>query len=144
MAEHDTVRLLRECDAGIRMGVKSIDDVEKYVKSESMKRMLKKCKSEHERLEVEVEAMLNNYGDSGKEPSPIVSGMSWIKTNVKLGMNHSDKTVADLMTDGCNMGVKSLSGYLNEYTEASQPSRDIANRLIKLESELCENMRGYL
>jgi hypothetical protein len=70
--------------------------------------------------------------------------MSWIKTNMKLGMNHSDKAVADLMTDGCNMGVKSLCTYLNEYSEASQASKDIAKRLIKLESDLCENMRSYL
>ena len=144
MAENDTVRLLRECDAGIKMGVKSIDDVEKYVKSENLKRMLAKCKSEHERLEGEVGAMLTNYDEDGKEPSPIVTGMSWIKTNMKLGMNHSDKTVADLMTDGCNMGVKSLSGYLNEYTEASETSKNIAKRLIKLEAELGENMRQYL
>ena len=144
MAEHDTVKLLRECDAGIKMGVKSIDDVEKYVKSESMKRMLSKCKAEHEKLEGEVEAMLTNYGDDGKEPSPIITGMSWIKTNMKLGMNHSDKTVADLMTDGCNMGVKSLSSYLNQYTEATESSKDIAKRLIKVEAELCENMRSYL
>ena len=144
MAEHDTVKLLRECDAGIKMGVKSIDDVERYVKSESMKRMLSKCKAEHEKLEGEVEAMLTNYGDDGKEPSPIITGMSWIKTNMKLGMNHSDKTVADLMTDGCNMGVKSLSSYLNQYTEATESSKDIAKRLIKVEAELCENMRSYL
>lgn len=144
MAEHDTVKLLRECDAGIKMGVKSIDDVEKYVKSESMKRMLSKCKAEHEKLEGEVETMLTNYGDDGKEPSPIITGMSWIKTNMKLGMNHSDKTVADLMTDGCNMGVKSLSSYLNQYTDATENSKNIAKRLIKIESELCENMRSYL
>ena len=144
MAQNDTVRLLRECDAGIKMGVRSIDDVEKYVKSESMKRMLTKCKTEHERLEGEVGDMLTNSGDEGKDPSPIVTGMSWIKTNMKLGMNHSDKAVADLMTDGCNMGVKSLCTYLNEYSEASQASKDIAKRLIKLESDLCENMRSYL
>ena len=126
------------------MGVKSIDDVEKYVKSENLKRMLTKCKAEHEKLEGEVDAMLTNYGEDGKEPNPIVTGMSWIKTNMKLGMNHSDKTVADLMTDGCNMGVKSLSGYLNEYTEANEPSKDITKRLIKLEAELSENMRQYL
>ena len=144
MAENDTVRLLRECDAGIKMGVKSIDDVEKYVKSENLKRMLTKCKAEHEKLEGEVDAMLTNYGEDGKEPNPIVTGMSWIKTNMKLGMNHSDKTVADLMTDGCNMGVKSLSGYLNEYTEANEPSKDITKRLIKLEAELSENLRQYL
>ena len=144
MIEQDTVKLLRECDAGIKMGVKSIDDVEKYVKSEEMKRMLTKCKSEHERLEGEVAAMLTNYGDDGKEPNPIVSGMSWIKTNVKLGMNHTDKAVADLMTDGCNMGVKSLSSYLNQYTEAIEGSKDIAKKLIKIEADLSENMRQYL
>ena len=27
MIEKDTVRLLRECDAGVKMGVSSIDDV---------------------------------------------------------------------------------------------------------------------
>jgi hypothetical protein len=144
MTDQDTIKLLRECDAGIKMGVKSIDDVEKYVKSEGMKKMLTKCKAEHERLEGEVNAMLTNYGDDGKSPSPLVSGMSWMKTNVKLSVNPSDKTVADLMTDGCNMGVKSLASYLNEYTGATEKSKDIAKRLIKLESELCENMRGYL
>ena len=144
MIEQDTVKLLRECDAGIKMGVKSIDDVEKYVKSEALKRTLSSCKSEHQKLENELSVMLTNYGDEGKAPNPIATGMSWIKTNMKLGMNHSDKTVADLMTDGCNMGVKSLSGYLNEYTEASETSKNIAKRLIKLEAELGENMRQYL
>ena len=144
MVEQDTVKLLRECDAGIKMGVRSIDDVEKYVKSEGMKRMLSMSKAEHKKLEGEVEAMLTNYGDDGKDPSPLVTGMSWIKTNMKLGMNHSDSTVADLMTDGCNMGVKSLCGYLNKYEAASERSKDIAKRLIKIESNLGEGMRGYL
>ena len=34
--------------------------------------------------------------------------MSWMKTNMKLAMDTSDAAIADLMTDGCNMGVKSL------------------------------------
>ena len=144
MIEQDTIKLLRECDAGIKMGVKSIDDVEKYVRSDSMKRILSSSKAEHERLENEISTMLTNYGDDGKEPNPIATGMSWIKTNVKLGMNHSDKTVADLMTDGCNMGVKSLSGYLNQYPAASERSKDIAKKLIKIEADLGENMRDYL
>ena len=31
MIESDTIKLLRECDAGIKMGVASIDDVLDYV-----------------------------------------------------------------------------------------------------------------
>ena len=144
MIEQDTVKLLRECDAGIKMGVKSIDDVEKFVKSSQLKQLLSECKGEHKKLENEIEVMLNAYGDDGKKPNPIATGMSWMKTNVKLSMHQSDKTVAGLMTDGCNMGVKSLSGYLNQYKAASEKSKDIAKRLIALEADLGENMRAYL
>ena len=70
--------------------------------------------------------------------------MSWIKTNVMLAMNDSDKTVADLMTDGCNMGVKSLNKYLNQYEAADEVSKDITKRLINLEEKLAVDIRQYL
>jgi hypothetical protein len=70
--------------------------------------------------------------------------MSWIKTNVKLGMEESDATVAELMTDGCNMGVKSLNRYLNEYKAADEVSKDIAKRLINLEEKLAVDIRAFL
>ena len=59
-------------------------------------------------------------------------------------MNESDATIADLMTDGCNMGVKSLNRYLNEYTAADEISKDIAKRLIHLEEDLALQIRQYL
>ena len=144
MAEKDTVRLLRECDAGVKMGVASIDDVLKYVSSDELRQLLEKCKSEHKVLEREIDVYLAECGDDGKSPSPIAKGMSWIKTNVKLGMHEDDKTVADLMTDGCDMGVKSLSRYLNQYEAADERAKDIAKRLIAIEDEMGTNLRGYL
>ena len=74
----------------------------------------------------------------------MAKGMSWLKTNVKLGLSDSDSTVADLMTDGCNMGVKSLNRYLNQYKAADEVSKDITKRLINLEEQLTIDMRGYL
>ena len=73
-----------------------------------------------------------------------LKGMSWIKTNVMLSMNDSDNTIADLMTDGCNMGVKSLNKYLNKYKAADEVSKDITKRLINLEEELAIDIRCYL
>lgn len=70
--------------------------------------------------------------------------MSWVKTNMKLGMEESDRTIADLMTDGCNMGVKSLTRYLNQYQAADQPSRELARRLIHSEQQLVTDIRRYL
>lgn len=144
MVEQDTIKLLRECDAGVKMGVASIDDVLSYVKNEDLKRRLLECKHAHEQLGIEIEGMLKQYGDEGKNPNPIAKGMSWMKTNMKLGMHESDKTVADLMTDGCDMGVKSLSRYLNQYEAAEERAKDIAKRLIALEEQLGDDIRGYL
>ncbi|MBO5295453.1 MAG: hypothetical protein J6B71_09460 [Clostridia bacterium] len=144
MIEQDTVKLLRECDAGVKMGVTSINEVLEYVKADRFRQLLSDCKEEHNKLNDELQALLERYRDDGKDPNPIAKGMSWVKTNVKLAFNESDHTVADLMTDGCNMGVKSLNLYLNQYKAADEVSKDIAKRLINLEEKLAIDIRDYL
>lgn len=144
MIEQDTIKLLRECDAGVKMGVSSIDDVLEYVGDEKFKTLLTDCKQEHEELDNELQKLLDKYHDDGKEPAAIAKSMSWIKTNVMLAMKESDETVADLMTDGCNMGVKSLNKYLNKYEAADEVSKDIAKRLINMEEKLAVDIRQYL
>jgi len=144
MVEADTVKLLRECDAGVKMGVASIEDVLDHIKNEDFKKYLDNCKDEHEKLQEEIDALLEKYKDAGKDPAPVAKGMSYIKTNMMLMVNDSDKTVADLMTDGCNMGVKSLNKYLNQYEAADEVSKDIAKRLINLEEKLAIDIRKYL
>lgn len=144
MVEQDTIKLLRECDAGVKMGISSIEDVLGVAGDEKLKKLLSDCKDEHDKLDSEIQSLLDKYHDDGKEPAPIAKGMSWIKTNVMLAINESDKTIADLMTDGCNMGVKSLNKYLNKYQAADEVSKDIAKRLINLEERLAIDIREFL
>ncbi len=144
MIEADTIKLLRECDAGIKMGVESIDEVIDKVKDDRFKRCLADCRSEHNKLKEEIQTMLDEYGDEGKNPPKMVQGMSKMKTGVMLAMEKSDATVADLMTDGCNMGVKSLNRYLNQYEAAEERAKDITKRLIHLEEQLVVDIRPYL
>ena len=144
MIEQDTIKLLRECDAGVKMGISSIKDVLDNVYDEDLEKILTDCKNEHEKLDKEIGKLLEKYHDDGKEPAAVAKGMSWMKTNVKLVMNESDSTIADLMTDGCNMGVKSLNKYLNQYKGADEVSKDICKKLINLEEKLAVDMRGFL
>ena len=144
MIEQDTVKLLRECDAGVKMGVASIKEVLEYVYADGLRRRLADCMSKHEELGEEIKKFLDNYHDEGKDPNLMAKGMSWIKTNAKLAMNESDATIADLITDGCNMGVKSLHRYLNQYKAADEVSKDIAKRLINLEEKLAVDIRSFL
>ena len=144
MIEQDTVKLLRECDAGARMGVSSIDDVVSHARSRELGRLLRDSKEEHEKISSEIQTQLDRFHDEGKSPSPIGEKMAGWMAGMKLAMNETDHTIADLMTDGCNMGVKSLSRYLNQYAAADETSKDIAKRLIRLEQTLTEDVRPFL
>lgn len=144
MIEQDTIKLLRECDAGIKMGITSIDEVLDYAYDNKLKQCLNDCKNENIKIEREIQALLDEFHDDGKEPNAMAKGMSWMKTNLKLVVNESDNTIADLITDGCNMGIKSLNKYLNQYKAADEKSKDITKRLIKLEEKLVEDIRPYL
>ena len=144
MTEPDTIKLLRECDAGIKMGTASIGEILEKTTNEKLKKLLETCKEEHEKLKEEIQNKLEQCHDTGKDPNPMTQGMSWMKTNVKLAMDESDATIADLITDGCNMGVKSLSRYLNQYQAADEETKDMAKKLIKQEEELSIHMRPFL
>ena len=141
---NDTIKLLRECDSGVQMGVASIEDVVDKVKNDDFRSLLNSCKCEHERLRDEVQNALLQYGDDGKDPNPMAKGMSKMRTGLMTAIDGSDETVADLMTDGCNMGVKSLGRYLTQYPKADEQSKAFAGRLIGLEENLAVQMRQYL
>lgn len=144
MEYSDTEKLLRECDAGSKMAVTSIDDVLDNVKDVEMKQLLCESKDHHSKLGNEIHTLLDQYGTDEKDPNPFAKGMSWLETNVKMGMDGSDAVVADLITDGCNMGVKSLNRYLNQYRNADDTSKGICARLLSIEEQLCKDLRKYL
>ena len=144
MVKEDTIKLLRECNAGIKMGISSLNDVLDRVESTDLEDKLKKSRNEHEKLETETQLLLNKLGDEEKEPNMMAKGMSWIKTNVMLGIDESDKTVAGLITDGCNMGIKSINGFINDYPDADKEVQHIAQKIIDLENTLLENIKEYL
>lgn len=144
MESSDTVKLLRECDAGTKMAVSSIDEVLSEVRDTEMKQLLLKSKEHHDKLQKDIHELLAEHGTEEKDPTPIAKGMSWIKTNVKLGMDNSDATAAELITDGCDMGIKSLNRYLNQYEAADHTSKALCQKLIRMEEQLCKDLRKYL
>jgi uncharacterized protein YaaN involved in tellurite resistance len=144
MDNQDTISLLKECDSGTKMAVTSIDEVLGRVQDSNMKNLLSESKIHHEKLGNEIHSLLNWHNSEEKDPSLMAKSMSWLKTNMKIGMNDSDSAIADVMTDGCNMGIKSLHKYLNQYQNADKKSKDICRRLASIEEELCKDLKDYL
>ncbi len=144
MIEQDTIRLLRECSSGVQTGTASIENVLDSVQSDSLKKSLADCKDKHLALDQKISELLNRYGDDEKSPGAMAKTMSKAKVAMKLAMNDSDETIADLMTEGCNMGVKTLSRYLNQYKAADEQSKSITKDLISLEETLAKDIRRFL
>lgn len=142
--EDDTIKLLRECNAGVKMGISSLNEVIEHVKDERLKQLMKTSRETHSRLGDTIHKCLIKYHDDGKEPTPMAKMMSWAKTNLKLGEEESDRTAADLITDGCNMGVKSLYRYLHQYQAADKEAKDLTMDLIQAEETLIKDLREYL
>ena len=140
----DTILLLKECDAGTKMAVKSLRQVLDDTKSEELHKLLTKSLEDHEALGNKLHDLLNEYEEPSEEPSKMSSFWAKMMTDFKMMIDYSDHQVASLMIDGCNMGIKSLSEYVNQYKDASQKALDMCTRLITIEQDLMDKLRLFL
>lgn len=140
----DTIELLKECDAGLEMAISSLDQVMPEAKAENFKNMLEKYHNNHIKIQKDIDQKLEEYHSDGKKANPMAEAMSSMKTSFKLATNHTDSEIADLMFDGCNMGIKSVSKYMNQYESANKDIMQLANDIVVLEQNFLNELRQYL
>lgn len=144
MSVDDTIKLLQECTSGIAMAIDAINEILESVVNENLKKILRTSREQHEELDKDAKNQLAAFHDDPKSPSLMAKSMSHMKTNFKMTTKPSDETIADLITDGCNMGIKSLHRYLNQYSEADKDAKKLTQKIIDIESKLREDICGYL
>ena len=140
----DTVELLKECDAGCKMAIDSMEQISKYVSNDKLKTVIEKYNGAHIKMEEDIHRLLNSIGEEDKEPNPIAKASSWIQSEVKMMMNTDSKQAAHLLTDGCNMGVKSLCEYKNAYKAADEKSVAMCEKLCDLETRMVFDLQEFL
>lgn len=141
---NDTIKLLRECEAGVKMGIGTLDDVLDGAKDERLRKILSEGKEKHVEIENEIKEMLSQYNNEEKEPAAMAKLMARMKSNVKMMAGDVDANIADLVTDGCDMGIKTLNKYINQYAEANSEAKKLAGKLILTEESLERSIRPYL
>lgn len=140
----DTVELLKECDAGCKMAIDSMEQISKHISDERLKTLITKYNGAHIKMEEDIHRMLNHIGEEGQEPNPMAKASSWIQSEIKMMMSRDTHQAASLLTDGCNMGVKSLCEYKNSYKAADEKSVAFCEKLCDLESKMAEELRTFL
>ncbi len=140
----DTIKLLKECDAGCKMAMDSIAQVEKYAEKEALKKLLDQYQKKHEKLKEEITEQLQKFQKEEQEPDKLASAFAWITTEMKLLMKDNSHQIAKIMMDGCNMGIQSVSEYLNQYPQASQEAKSLAKKLVETEEMFMKELKKFL
>ncbi|NLB78152.1 MAG: hypothetical protein GX796_04690 [Clostridiaceae bacterium] len=136
--------LLRECNAGCKSATNSMEQVIPYISNEKLLSIINDYNDKHIKLGDECHQMLNENNEGEKDPKVTAKAFSWISTEMKLIMNNDNHKIADIMIDGCNMGIKSVSKYINKYKAASDESINLAKKLVKIEQEFMNDMLEYM
>ena len=142
--EDHTIALLQECSQGCKMGIKSINQVNEYVSDQGLKRIIEKFRGEHQRIEAEAERLLSMHGKEGKQPEMMATAMSWVSTEMKMMMKDDDRQAAKIMTEGWDMGIRTICGFINRYAGASKSAIGLAKDLVNVEEKFREEMKLYL
>lgn len=140
----DSIRLLREIDVGCKNAVNSFKQIQEFTADQDLLSVIEEQKKEHELIKDIACRLLENCGEEPESPTSLTKAMMWFTTEIKMMMDRDDRKAAELLADGCHMGIKSLSRYLREYKKAGQKERALAGRLMNLEMDLYKRLLGFL
>lgn len=140
----DTIMLLKECNAGCKYATNSIEQVMEFVSDDRFMAMIKEYNDKHIKIGDECHVMLNEIQKDEKEPKTLAKTFSWISTEVKLMMNDDSSKIADILLDGCHMGIKTICKNINHYTNASADSIAQAKRLVEVEQAFMIKLLDYV
>lgn len=142
--ENDTICLLKECSSGCKMAIESIDQVLSYVTDEKQYQVMNDSKKRHQELEKRANELLQEYGKTEEKPGMMASMMAQLTTHMKLMVKGDTAQIGKIMMDGCNMGIESVSKYLNQYKNASGNSRKLAEDIVEASEDFQQNLKQFL
>ena len=140
----DTISLLKECNSGCKSATNSMEQVLGYVKNEKLASLINKYNDKHIKIGDECHELLNENNEDEKDPSKISSMFAEMGTDIKLMMEKSTHKAADLLIDGCTIGINSLSEYFHKYRNAEEHIVSLTKKLIRIEQDFMDELLEFL
>lgn len=144
MNNFDTISLLKACNQGCKYATNSMEKLYPHIKEDNFRTLIDDYNDKHIKIGDKCHEMLNNCNADEKDPKPMSEVFANMGIDMKMMMNDSTEKIAEMMLDGCHMGIKSVGKYMNKYTHASQESRNLAKKLIEVEQNFMNDLMGYI
>ena len=136
--------LQTKSNAGCKMAINSMERLKEYVKNASLNELLEEYKKQHRELEEESARLLEESGETQKQPDLMASAFSWFTTELKMMVQDDSTQIAKILMNGCNMGIQSVSECMNKCPKASHAGMSVAKKLVKCEEKLMEDVKKFL
>ena len=69
---------------------------------------------------------------------------AWFSAEMKLLLNDDHAKIAEMMIDGANMGIKSITEKRNRYPEAEKESISLAKKFERVCEKIVKDMKKYI
>lgn len=134
---------LREVYKNACLGKISIEILEKFCVDKSFKNLLIKQYKEYNEAVKEIELYANEVNINLQKPSVFARSMMYMTTAVNTMTDKSDSKLSEIMLQGINMGIISLTKLRNKLKEEGKSCNCCDNLLRMLNKNLSE-MKAYL
>lgn len=141
---NDTARLLKESCRGCKYATESITIASDYAKDRKIKNLLDSYNSTHQHIKQKMQKEIHEAGLKEASHPSMPALMTKLHMNVSLSINPSSEKIADLMINGCSMGMKSISRLKNKHPHASAEAKALADELIRTEQDMIADMLPFL
>lgn len=136
---------LDELNKGCAMGMDAIRNILEKVEDKKFKKVLEKefdkYKDIHHRIEKKYEEFSR---EEPTETSAMNKVMTWSMTEMKLMKDQSDSKIAELLSQGTNMGIIEGRKLLNHKEKLDKEVEKILTDFIEMQEESVEIYKEYL
>ena len=143
-ARGETSHLMRKVSSGCKYATESISVALDYAKGRHMRELLTRYNKRHEALKGEVIEALNKRGEGESSHPTMAATMTKLHMNISLSISAKDSRLAELMINGCHMGIKTLYKDKHRCRGASSEAQALADELIGIEEEMMGELYSYL
>ncbi len=140
----DTISLLKACNEGCKYATNSMEQLYPHIKDDNLKQVIDDYNGKHIKIGDQCHVLLNKYDADEEDPKPMAEMFAKMSIGTKMLVDESSQKIAEIMLDGCHMGIKSVGKYMNKYTDASKESRNLARELIQVEQNYMNDLIGYI
>lgn len=135
---------MRKTDAGCKYATETISIALDYAKGRGMRELLTRYNKRHEALKGDIIKALNARGEGEEKHPSMAAAMSRLHMNVSLGISAKDSRLAELMINGCHMGIKTIYKEKHRESGAGPEAQALADELIGIEEDMMGELYAYL